>query len=91
MLAISQVANTTTNVYTCPTGYTAFIYVDVSSNDGNSANISISIGNGTTFYTYWMGSTNFVSLKLILTAGDIVQVNTTSTVNVFVHGQQINS
>jgi hypothetical protein len=87
MLAITQVANTTSNVFIAPT--TSFVYVDVASNNGGQVNITISIGNGPTFYTYWTGVTDFVSAKLILTAGDIVQVSTTGTVNVFVHGQQM--
>jgi hypothetical protein len=89
MLAITQVANTTSNVFVAPTSKTSFVYVDVASNNGSQVNITISIGNGSTFYTYWTGTTNFVSAKLILTAGDIVQVGTTGTVNVFVHGQEM--
>ena len=89
MLAITQIENTEAVVYTCPDGKTAFIYVDVVSNDGSDVSITIKVGDGETDYTYWTGTTDFVSAKLVLTAGDVVKVATTGTVNVFVHGQEL--
>jgi hypothetical protein len=89
MLAMTQVVNTTTNVFTCPSGKTTFAYVDVTSNNGSQIPITINIGNGSTFYTYWTGTTNFITVKLVLSSGDIIQVSTTGTVNVFVQGQSM--
>ena len=89
MLTRLQVNNATTDVYTCPSGKTAYVYVDIASNDGTPVSFNVKIGNGTTFYTYWIGSTNFLSLSLILNDGDIVRVETSSVVNVFVHGKEI--
>jgi len=89
MLARTQVSNTTSNVYTCPSGKTAYVFVDIASNDGSSVSFTVSIGDGSTFYTYWTGSTNFLSLQLILGSGDVVRVQTTGTVNVFVHGKEM--
>jgi len=89
MLARLQINNATTNVYTCPSGKTAYVYVDVASNDGTSVSFNVQIGNGTTFYTYWTGSSSFLSLSLILNSGDVVRVGTSGIVNVFVHGKEI--
>jgi len=86
MLARMQLSNTTADVYTCPSEKKAYVYVDVASNDGSDVNITVSIGDGTTFYTYWTGTTNFLSLKLVLDGGDVVRVGTTGVVNVFVYG-----
>jgi len=86
MLARTQINNTTANVYTCPSGKKAYIYVDVSSNDGSQVSMTVSVGDGTTFYTYWTGTTNFLSLKLVLDGGDVVRVGATGVVNVFVYG-----
>jgi len=86
MLARMQINNTTANVYTCPSGKKAYVYIDVASNDGNEVSMTVSIGDGTTFYTYWTGTTNFLSLKLVLDGGDVVRVGTTGVVNVFVYG-----
>jgi hypothetical protein len=86
MLARVQLNNTTTNVYTCPSGKKAYIFVDVVSNDGSDVSITVSIGSGATFYTYWTGTTNFLSAKLVLDGGDIVRVGTNGVVNVFVYG-----
>jgi hypothetical protein len=86
MLARTQLNNTTANVYTCPSGKKAYIFVDVASNDGSNVNITVSIGSGTTFYTYWTGTTNFLSAKLVLDGNDVVRVGTTGVVNVFVYG-----
>jgi hypothetical protein len=86
MLARVQLSNTTANVYTCPSGKKAYVYVDVASDDGSDVSITVSIGDGTTFYTYWTGTTNFLSLKLVLDSGDVVRVGTTGVVNVFVYG-----
>jgi hypothetical protein len=86
MLARTQLNNTTTNVYTCPSGKKAYIFVDVASNDGSQVSMTVSIGDGTTFYTYWTGTTNFLSAKLVLDSGDVVRVGTTGVVNVFVYG-----
>jgi len=89
MLARTQIVNTEASVYTCPSGKTAYIYVDVVSDDGSDVSITIKVGDGETDYTYWAGTTDFVSAKLVLTAGDVVKVATTGTVNVFVHGQEL--
>jgi len=89
MLARLQINNATTNVYTCPSGKTAYVYVDVASNDGNPVSFDVQIGDGTTFYTYWTGSTSFLSLSLILNSGDVVRVGTSGVVNVFVYGREI--
>jgi threonine synthase len=86
MLARTQINNTSANVYTCPAGKKAYVYVDVASNDGSQVSITVSVGDGTTFYTYWTGTTNFLSVRLVLDAGDIVRVETTGVVNVFVYG-----
>jgi hypothetical protein len=86
MLARTQINNTTANVYTCPPGKTAYIYVDVSSNDGSQVSVNVSIGDGTTFYTYWTGTTNYLTIKLMLSGGDVLRVGTTGVVNVFVYG-----
>ena len=86
MLARMQLSNTTADVYTCPSGKKAYVYVDVASNDGSEVGMTVSIGDGTTFYTYWTGTTNFLSLKLVLDGGDVVRVGTTGVVNVFVYG-----
>jgi hypothetical protein len=87
MLAMTQVSNTTTNVYTCPSNSTAYVFMDIVSPNAQSVSLTVSVGNGSTFYTYWTGYTNFISLKLVLTGGDIIRVSTTDTVNVFVSGQ----
>jgi hypothetical protein len=89
MLARLQVNNTTANVYTCPSGKTAYVYVDIASNNGSSVSVTVQIGDGTTFYTYWTGSTNFLSVSLVLTSGDVVRVSTSGVVNVFVHGKEM--
>lgn len=86
MLARMQINNTTANVYTCPSGKKAYVYVDVVSNDGSNVSMMVSIGDETAFYTYWTGTTNFLSLKLVLDGGDVVRVGTTGLVNVFVYG-----
>jgi hypothetical protein len=86
MLARVQLNNTTTNVYTCPSDKKAYVFVDVASNNGSNVDITISIGSGTTFYTYWTGTTNFLSVKLVLDGGDVVRVGTNGVVNVFVCG-----
>jgi hypothetical protein len=89
MLTRTQIVNDTANVYTCPSGKTGYVYVDVVSNDESSVSVTIKIGDGTTFYTYWTGTTNFISVKLILSSGDVVQVMTDGTVNVFVYGKEM--
>lgn len=89
MLARLQVNNTTTDIYTCPSGKTAYVYVDIASNDGASVSFNVQIGDGTTFFTYWTGSTTFLSLLLILNGGDVVRVGTSGVVNVFVHGKEL--
>jgi len=89
MLARLQVNNATTNVYTCPSGKTAYVYVDIASNNGFSVSFDVQIGDGTTFYTYWNGSTSFLSMSLILNSGDVVRVGTSDIVNVFVYGKEI--
>jgi len=86
MLARTQINNTSANVYTCPSGKKAYVYVDIASNDGSNVSITVSIGDGTTFYTYWTGTTNFLAVKLVLDGGDVVRVGTTGVVNVFVYG-----
>jgi hypothetical protein len=86
MLARVQLNNTTADVYTCPSGKKAYVYVDVASNNGSNVNITVSVGDGTTFYTYWTGTTSFLSLKLVLDGGDVVRVGTNGVVNVFVYG-----
>jgi len=86
MLARTQLNNTTASVYTCPSGKKAYVYVDVASDDGSNVSMTVSIGDGTTFYTYWTGTTNFLSLKLVLDGGDVVRVGTSGVVNVFVYG-----
>jgi hypothetical protein len=86
MLTRTQLSNTSANVYTCPSGKKAYVYVDVASDDGSSVSITVSIGDGTTFYTYWTGTTNFLSVKLVLDGGDVVRVGTDGVVNVFVYG-----
>ena len=86
MLARTQINNATADVYTCPSGKKAYVYVDVASNNGSNVSMTVSIGDGTTFYTYWTGTTNFLSLKLVLDGGDVVRVGTTGVVNVFVYG-----
>jgi hypothetical protein len=86
MLARTQLNNTTANVYTCPSGKKAYVYVDVASNDGSNVSITVSIGDGATFHTYWTETINFLSLKLILDGGDVVRVGTNGVVNVFVYG-----
>jgi hypothetical protein len=86
MLARMQLNNTTADVYTCPSGKKAYVYIDVASNDGSNVSMTVSVGDGTTFYTYWTGTTNFLSLKLVLDGGDVVRVGTTGVVNVFVYG-----
>jgi hypothetical protein len=89
MLARLQVNNTTANVYMCPSGKTAYVYVDIASSDGSSyVNMSVQVGDGTTFYTYWAGWTNFLSVLLVLNGGDVVRVWTSGIVNVFVHGKE---
>jgi len=89
MLARLQINNTTANVYTCPSGKISYVYVDIASNDGSYVNMTVQVGDGTTFYTYWTGSTNFLSVLLVLTGGDVVRVSTSSVVNVFVHGREM--
>jgi len=86
MLAKMQINNTTADVYTCPPGKRAYVYVDVASDNGSNVSITVKVGDGTTFYTYWTGTTNFLSLKLVLDGGDVVNVSTTGIVNVFVYG-----
>jgi hypothetical protein len=86
MLAKTQLNNTTADVYTCPSGKKAYVYIDVASNDGSEVSITVSVGDGTTFYTYWTGTTNFLSLKFVLDGGDVVRVGTNEVVNVFVYG-----
>jgi len=86
MLAKMQINNTTADVYTCPPGKRAYVYVDVASDNGSNVSITVKVGDGTTFYTYWTGATNFLSLKLVLDGGDVVNVSTTGIVNVFVYG-----
>jgi hypothetical protein len=86
MLARTQLNNTTANVYTCPSGKKAYVFVDVASDNGSQVSVTLSIGDGTTFYTYWTGSTNFLSVKLVLDGGDVVRVSTNGVVNVFVYG-----
>jgi hypothetical protein len=86
MLAKMQVNNTAVDVYTCPPGKRAYVYVDVASDNGSNVSITVKVGDGTTFYTYWTGTTNFLSLKLVLDGGDVVNVSTTGIVNVFVYG-----
>jgi hypothetical protein len=51
--------------------------------------LTVQVGDGTTFYTYWTGSTNFLSVSLVLTGGDVVRVSTSGVVNVFVHGKEM--
>ena len=89
MLARLQINNSAANVYTCPSGKTAYVYVDIASNDGSSVSVTVQIGDGTTFYTYWTGSTSFLSVSLVLTGGDVVRVSTSGVVNVFVHGKEM--
>jgi hypothetical protein len=89
MLARLQVNNATTDVYTCPSGKTAYVYVDIASNDGTSVSFNVLVGDGTAFYTYWTGSSSFLSLSLILNGGDVVRVGTSGVVNVFVHGKEV--
>jgi hypothetical protein len=86
MLARTQISNATANVYTCPTGKKAYVFVDVASDDGSQVDLTLSIGHGTNFLTYWTGVTNFLSVKLVLDSGDAVRVSTNGVVNVFVHG-----
>ena len=89
MLGRQQITNTTATVYTCPTGKTAVVRITVASNDGSTVPITIKIGDGTTNLVFWTASTNFVRTDPIwLTAGDVVQVSTTGTVNVFVDGKE---
>ena len=89
MLARLQVNNTTADVYTCPSGKTSYVYVDISSDDGSSVNMTVQVGDGTTFYTYWTGSTNFLSVSMVLTNGDVIRGSTNGVVNVFVHGREM--
>jgi hypothetical protein len=86
MLARTQVSNATANVYTCPAGKKAYVFVDVASDNGSQVNMTLSIGDGTNFLTYWTGVTNFLSVKLVLDGGDVVRVSTNGVVNVFVYG-----
>lgn len=82
MLAISYVENTEETIYTVPSGYTAFVFVDISVIDA-PASISVKVNN----YQFWSGIVEDVAtLKLILTAGDTIKVYTPNKVNVFVHG-----
>jgi len=86
MLARTQISNATANVYTCPSGKKAYVFVDVVSNDGSQVSVTLSIGDETNFQTYWTGETNFLSVKLVLDGGDVVRVSTDGLVNVFVYG-----
>jgi hypothetical protein len=89
MLAKQQITNTTTTVYTCPTGKTAVVRITVVSPDGSSVPITIKIGDGTTDLVFWTATTNFVRTDPIwLTAGDVVKVSTTGNVNVFIDGKE---
>jgi hypothetical protein len=89
MLAKQQITNTEATVYTCPSGKTAVLRITVTSDDGSNVSITIKIGDGTTNLVFWMATTNFVRTDPIwLTAGDVVKVATTGTVNVFVDGKE---
>jgi hypothetical protein len=89
MLARQQIANAEATVYTCPSGKTAVLRITVTSNNGTDVPITIKIGDGTTNLVFWTATTNFVRTDPIwLTAGDVVRVATTGTVNVFVDGKE---
>ena len=89
MLARTQITNTEATVYTCPSGKSAVVRITVASNDGSNVPITIKIGDGTTNLVFWTATTNFVRTDPIwLTAGDVVRVSTTGTVNVFVDGKE---
>jgi hypothetical protein len=89
MLARQQITNTEATVYTCPSGKTAVLRITVTSNDGSNVPIIIKIGDGTTNLVFWTATINFVRTDPIwLTAGDVVKVATTETVNVFVDGKE---
>jgi hypothetical protein len=89
MLARTQINNTETTVYICPSGKTAVVRITVTSDDGSTVPITIKIGDGTTNLVFWTFTTNFVRTDPIwLTSGDVVIVSTTGTVNVFVDGKE---
>jgi hypothetical protein len=86
MLASTQISNAAVNVYTCPAGKKAYVFVDVASDDGSQVSVTLSIGDGATFRTCWTGTTNFLSVKFVLDGGDVVRVSTNGVVNVFIYG-----
>jgi hypothetical protein len=89
MLARQQITNTEATVYTCPSGKTAVLRITVTSPNGSNVPITIKIGDGTTNLVFWTATTNFVRTDPIwLTAGDVIKVSTTGTVNVFVDGKE---
>jgi len=89
MLARQQITNTEAVVYTCPAGKTAVVRITVVSPDGSNVPITIKIGDGVSNFVFWTATTNFVRTDPIwLTAGDVILVSTTGTVNVFVDGKE---
>lgn len=81
MLAITNVSNTTVNVYSV-TNTAAYVYVDIWPIQPNES-FQMTINN----YVYFSGSSyDMYSAKLALSNGDVIGISTTGTVNVFVHG-----
>lgn len=84
MLAETTINNTEVSVYTVPSGKQAYIYLDVYSSLGSG--FTVKINNREYFSEVTAVFTRF---RLCLTAGDVVRVGTSGTVNVFVHGSVI--
>jgi len=87
MLAITNINNEEREVYTCPEGKSAYIFLDIfCTGSNNVADVTIKI-NDVTYFSNLVDI--FISAKLSLTAGDVIKVSSSSTLNIFVHGMEV--
>ena len=87
MLAITNINNEEREVYTCPEGKSAYIFLDIfCTGSGNVADVTIKI-NDTIYFSDVVDV--FLSVKLSLTAQDVIKISTTSTLNAFIHGTEV--
>lgn len=85
MLARANINNTSTNVYTPPTGKKAYVYCDIWVLTPGS--LTVKIGD----IVYWEHSnvSGQISIKLVIDSSDVLNISTTGNVNVFVHGVEV--
>ena len=84
MLAIATVYNTESTVYTVPEGKTAM--VEIFFNPSYACFIEVKVNNVSVFDEIVEEA---FSIKIVLNAGDNVQVNTDGVVNVVISGMEV--